>query len=267
MPVTVLSPHFDDAVLSCWHVLEGPGAVDVVDVCTASPAVGTPAPWWDRATGSADPVQRMAERRAEDVRALARAGRAAIHLGLLDDQYGGSGLTARDLADRLDAVLAPGTVVHAPAGLGAHPDHVLVRDAALELGRRGRPLVLYADIPHAIRRGWPGWVTVASDAVGAAVAADWADELDAAELRVERLIPRVRLLNADARARKLAALAEYGTQRAALDDLAFAALDDPRVLAFEVRWDVPASALGGPAEPGGELLVADAGGEPPHGRG
>lgn len=45
-------------------------------------------------------------------------------------------------------------------------------------------------------------------------------------------------LAAPARERKLRALAEYRTQRAAIDDLAFVPLDGPRALAFEVSWEV-----------------------------
>lgn len=69
----ILSPHLDDAVLSCWRVLEAHRSVRVVNVFTGSPPEGSPAPWWDRLTGATDPVRRMAERRAEDRRALALA--------------------------------------------------------------------------------------------------------------------------------------------------------------------------------------------------
>ena len=36
----VLSPHLDDAVLSCWHVLGREGDVRVVNVFTGSPEDG-----------------------------------------------------------------------------------------------------------------------------------------------------------------------------------------------------------------------------------
>ena len=63
MPLAILSPHLDDAVLSCWHVLEGPEQARVINVFTADPPPGTPPPWWDRLTGASDP--RRANARAD----------------------------------------------------------------------------------------------------------------------------------------------------------------------------------------------------------
>src|SRR3954468_1605952 len=48
---TILSPHLDDAVLSCWHVLTGPGEVAVVNVFAGVPPAGAPVGWWDRLSG------------------------------------------------------------------------------------------------------------------------------------------------------------------------------------------------------------------------
>ena len=66
MTVVVLSPHFDDAVLSCWHVLRAPGTVQVVNVFTGAPPEGSPPGWWDRLTGAPDPGERVRERAEED---------------------------------------------------------------------------------------------------------------------------------------------------------------------------------------------------------
>jgi LmbE family N-acetylglucosaminyl deacetylase len=265
-PVTtaVLSPHLDDAVLSCWHVLEGHDDVVVVNVFTGSPPAGTPVPAWDRLTGARDPVARMRERRAEDRRALGLVGRDAVGLGLLDAQYRHAEPSAQTLATMLAQRLRPGTILHAPAGLSGPPDHALVRDAALELARDGWPLVIYADLPHGITRGWPAWVTGTAEPGDRAVGTDWAAVLTTAGLDLQRLVPGVRPLDEHARARKLRALAEYRTQRVALDRLTFVPLADPRALAFEVAWRVPASALDAAHERGGEAGIAEGGGEPLH---
>ena len=90
-PAVILSPHLDDAVLSCWHVLCGPGEVTVINVFAGSPPPGSGASWWDRLTGATDSVARMAERRAEDRAAFAIAGRTATSLDFLDEQYEPSG--------------------------------------------------------------------------------------------------------------------------------------------------------------------------------
>ena len=265
-PAVVLSPHLDDAVLSCWHLLDGPGEVTVVNVFTGSPRAGTPTPPWDRATGARDPVSRMRERREEDRQALRVVGRRAVGLGLLDQQYRRSPVQPARLAELLDGHVPPGAVVHAPAGLSGHPDHVAVRAAAMQLARLGRPLVLYADLPHGTTRGWPAWVSGTPEADGLDVGAEWERVLDDAGLLVPRLVPRVRAVDERARERKLRALGEYRTQRPGLDAMSFVPLDDPRALAFEVAWQVPPSALRGADEARGQLGVADTVGQALHHR-
>jgi LmbE family N-acetylglucosaminyl deacetylase len=257
----VLSPHLDDAVLSCWHLLDAPAPAAVRNVFDGAPPPGTPVAWWDRLTGAADSAARMAERRREDRSALAVAGARALGLGLLDHQYRGAPPATAALAGRLAACVPAGAVLHAPAGLAGHPDHLVVRDAAFCLAAvAGHTLVLYADLPHAILRGWPSWVTGAADAPG--VGAAWGAALARAGLS-GRLAPRVHSLDAAARTRKLRAVDAYATQRAALDAIAFAPLADPRTLGWEVSWAVPGSALGGADQPGGQALVPRAGCEPP----
>ena len=49
-PVVILSPHLDDAVLSCWHVLSGPADVRVINLFAGLPALGAAPGWWDRRT-------------------------------------------------------------------------------------------------------------------------------------------------------------------------------------------------------------------------
>ena len=259
MRTAVLSPHLDDAVLSCWHLLEGPGELVVLNVFTASPPPGAPAAWWDHLTGAADSGERMRERRAEDREALALAGRHAVALDLLDDQYRDWAPAPADVAERIAATLAADTRLCAPAALDGQPDHVVVRDAALRLAGAGQALSLYADLPHAIARGWPGWVTGTPTGD---IDDSWSATLAASGLHVDELLARVRPLDARARARKLRAIEAYRTQRVALDRCAFVPLGDARALAWEVTWEVPPSALGGADETGSERLVADSLGEP-----
>jgi LmbE family N-acetylglucosaminyl deacetylase len=253
----ILSPHFDDAVLSRWQLLDSPADVTVVNVFTAEPPAGTPPPWWDRATGATDPVERMRERHREDVAALALVGRSSMQLGLLDHQYRRAQLSLREVVQRITLELAPQAVIHAPGAFDGHPDHVLVRDAALELARAGRPVVLYADLPHASARGWPAWLSGEPSALAREIAADWDRVLREAGLVVRELVCCVHSLDAPTRARKLQALALYESQRVALDRYAFAPMDDPRALAWEVSWEVSSSALRGIEELTGEPLVTD----------
>ena len=82
----ILSPHFDDAVLSCWHVLARAGEVLVVNVFAAEPAAGALG-WWDRHAGAADSARAVRTRIEEDRQPLALAGRTAVKLPFLDGQY------------------------------------------------------------------------------------------------------------------------------------------------------------------------------------
>jgi hypothetical protein len=258
MATVILSPHFDDAVLSCWQLLEAGGEVTVANVFTASPPSGRPSAWWDRLTGARDSITRMAERRAEDHAALELAGCEALSLGLLDDQYRTAEIGAGVVLGRLREVLAPGSTLYAPVAMDEHRDHVLVRDAALSLAWEGWPLVLYADLPHATGAGWPSWVTGEPKRPGSDPDAIWNRALDGAGLASEDLTACVRSLEPAARARKLAAVDCYRTQREALDRYSFAPLADPRALAWAVYWRVVPSALRGPHQPGRQGRVVDA---------
>lgn len=206
----VLSPHPDDAVLSCWHVLEEDD-VKVVTVFAGVPEQGATG-WWDRLTGAADSTVRARERIEEDTRALALAGTAPVTLDLLDAQYrtdNGTPAVAEAIADH---VLDSDTV-YAPLGVFLAPDHRLVRDAAFELRDDVR---VYADHPHAGIWGLPGWVT--GDGAGPLdVDAGWRGLMIESGLDPDALRPTVHALDDEVFERKLAAVRSYGTQVAALE--------------------------------------------------
>src|SRR5205085_7027158 len=115
---------------------------------------------WDRLTGATDSRTRMLERQREDRVALGRAERDATSLDFPETQYRDGPLESAALRDALETIVGGVARVWAPAGIGGHDDHIQVRDVALELARRGGPPVtLYADLPYAVRFGWPGWVS------------------------------------------------------------------------------------------------------------
>ncbi len=245
-PALVLSPHLDDAVLDCWSVLEddeAPG-VRIANVFAGAPREGAPAPLWDRITGAADPAARLHERLAEDQAALARAGRTALSLPLLDAQYRGGGRPLepadidRELAARLEGPVAR---VFAPAAIGGHPDHLLVRRYARALLRRGFLVTLYADLPYCLLHGWPGWVDGRDAGSFRDVDAFWQSFLaDVPELPPLRSA-RVARLDDERAAEKLAALRCYRTQLPALSYGARGLIEDPEIHRYEVFWDLAPS--------------------------
>jgi hypothetical protein len=237
MSTVILSPHLDDAVLSCWHVLTEPGDVMVVNVFAGVPA-GLRAPaWWDEYTGATDSGERVRERIKEDRRALVLAGREPTNFGFLDEQYREHAQPLEQLIEQIEQRLPPDADIYAPAALTNHTDHMLVRAAALQLRTAGADVSLYADLPHATVHGWPAWVAgTRIPATKDLAAAVWARVLATTGLAAVELTPRVHALDPEAHARKLAAVQMYRTQVKGLEEFADRPLTDREALGYEVAW-------------------------------
>jgi LmbE family N-acetylglucosaminyl deacetylase len=169
-----ISPHFDDAVLSCggliWEQTHTGIPVEIWTICAGTPPSGPLSPFsqalhdnWK--TGS--PEETVSLRRIEDQNACRRVGALAVHFPVPDCIYRRSktgsllyeqgvfgGLNPRDEAV-VDEVLTLLTsrinqydVLVCPLGIGSHVDHLIVRTA---LERLNRPLWYYADIPYFFR--------------------------------------------------------------------------------------------------------------------
>jgi GlcNAc-PI de-N-acetylase len=232
----ILSPHFDDAVLSCWDLLAGAGEVLVVNVFAGEPSAGTLG-WWDRLAGAADSAAAVRMRIGEDRQALALAGRTAVNLSFLDSQYRQDDQAPGEIVEALRGVLVAGARIYAPASLGDHHrDHTAVRAAALALHAEGANVVLYADLPHATVDGWPRWVLDGGSSTGADPASErWETQLQATGIPAERMMPAVHRLPTEDHAKKLDAVLTYSSQIAPLQE-AFGSLADSQLLGFEVDW-------------------------------
>lgn len=177
----ILSPHLDDAVLSCGGLIhqrvqrEGK-AVLVATFMTGDPPTTAVSPFaqalHDRWELSAAAV--FATRRQEDIRACALLGADHLHFPLLDAIYrthpqtGAYFVTSNetlfgpvDSADaanmisqlnRILAALPPATQILAPLGVGNHVDHQLVKQAAVAQYGWSR-LLFYEDYPYARKDG------------------------------------------------------------------------------------------------------------------
>jgi hypothetical protein len=239
----ILSPHFDDAVLSCWHVLASPGEVLVVTVFAGEPPAGVLG-WWDRLAGASDSAAAVRMRIEEDRQALALAGRTAVNLPFLDSQYRQADQAPGEIVEALRRVVVAGARIYAPASLGDHHnDHTAVRTAALALHAEGADLTLYADLPHATVDGWPRWVLNEGSSTGADPANErWATQLQDTGLPVERMVAAVHRLPEEDHACKLEAVLTYGSQIAPLQQVFGRSLEDPQLLGFEVNWRLPLAA-------------------------
>lgn len=237
MIAAVLSPHPDDAVLSCWRVLTGRGDVTVVNVFTGAPngSEESRSAWWDRLTSARSSARRMRDRLVEDAEALALAGRTATNLDFLDAQYRDGDQAVEAVAERLAAVLDRATLVYAPAALGAVVDHDIVTAAAVMLEGDGYEVAYYADIPHAIQFGWPTSITGGARDPGVDVNAYWQSKLERSLPRASTLVAEVHTLGEEAAGAKIEAIRTYRTQLAALIALN-PRLADPATLQYEALW-------------------------------
>ena len=158
----VLSPHLDDAALSCSLLLAANPGSYVTTVFAAGPSSVRPLTPWDRgAKYFAEGADVTGVRRGEDINATALVRATAIHLTYWDRQYrneryGYQGLPDEDLPGAIAAtlgsvrppVLAAAWVI--PLGLG-HPDHRLAAEAGLILAEReAADVFVYEELPYAM---------------------------------------------------------------------------------------------------------------------
>jgi LmbE family N-acetylglucosaminyl deacetylase len=153
----IVSPHLDDAVLSCGLVLAAHPHAVVCTVFSAPPATNMTT-GWDRSSGFANAFEAMNARKVEDIRALAHLAAHPLHLPFRDAQYDGSP-TAGMLTNALQRTIAEiePTALLVPLGL-FHSDHTLTADACLMLMPRIPQEVAvhaYEDVPY---RNMPGVV-------------------------------------------------------------------------------------------------------------
>lgn len=176
MNVTCLSPHLDDAALSCGGLLAQAHAhvhgrpAHVITLCTA------PSPPPEQLTPFAralhllwgDPPDPMALRREEDERAMAVLGCTYEHWGYLDAIYRHP---AYDSEERLFGAPAEETALEEelyarcaalpeglflfPLAVGHHVDHQLLFRVGRTLAAAGRPVAFYEDLPYTAWEGGP----------------------------------------------------------------------------------------------------------------
>jgi len=238
-PMLLLSPHWDDAVLSCWALLTAPHALEVVNVFGGVPARGR-LTRWDRVTGASESAQRARQRIAEDCEALGMAGRRAVNLPLLDAEYREPEpeYSLRRLDRTLAQAVGPVSRVIAPAALGSNQDHRLLRRYARSLFLGGMPVSLFADLPYCITHGWPFWVDGSEPEPNRDVDAFWRSLIwDLPEIGDLRS-GRVRRLDTETAAAKLEAMRAYRTQLPSLDGGPIRLLSNPAIHGFEVTWDL-----------------------------
>ena len=158
----VLSPHLDDAALSCSLLLAANPGSWVITAFAAGPSSVRPLTPWDRGSRYfPEGADVTGVRRGEDISATALVRATSVHLSYWDRQYRNErygyqgpaddelpGAIAASLALLRPPALAAAWVI--PLGLG-HPDHRLAAEAGLILAERETADVfVYEELPYAV---------------------------------------------------------------------------------------------------------------------
>jgi LmbE family N-acetylglucosaminyl deacetylase len=173
--VGIVSPHLDDAALSCGQLLRAHPRSQVVTVFSAGPAKVDPLPEWDALCGVFAPGDDvMAVRRKEDDDALALVSAEPHRLGFWEIQYRRPPLTRaarvlrrlrpnrEDQAALLTSIVAEVLAVVDDSGLRrwfvplglVHPDHAATAAACLRVAA-ARPALewfVYEELPYGVER-------------------------------------------------------------------------------------------------------------------
>jgi LmbE family N-acetylglucosaminyl deacetylase len=226
MPGTlVISPHYDDAVLSCGHWLGmNPGAI-VSTACSGFAGPGVGAGPWDEASGFVTADQATSARQAEDVAALrVLIASQGPRLGFLDNENRRRGETLAGLEQAIGSLLdhIQPDLCLIPLGV-AHPDHIATGVAAHRAvaSRPSVEAIVYADLPYR-------FVADTQTAYNEVLDRRVSEEGFRLIADVERLDP-----STDALGLKRTAVARYGSQAWRLDP---EALERSFELDAEIFW-------------------------------
>lgn len=154
IPLLVVSPHLDDAVLSAGQVLAGRPDCLVATLFTGTPPRTRQLTSYDKNCGFRNAREAMTARRREDRAAMHVLAARSVHLGLLDHQYRGDVLPEEERAAGWLAVQADETGAEewlGPLGL-AHPDHEAAARICADFAHRrpGMKGWLYEDLPSRV---------------------------------------------------------------------------------------------------------------------
>jgi LmbE family N-acetylglucosaminyl deacetylase len=190
----VVSPHLDDAALSCAALLARTEPVDILTIFTGSPDPPRQG-FWDYRCGFTSSAESVPARRAEEQAAFAGTPHRLSFLELLEGQYTDWQRIEDEVEALGEAIQAwatdvTGGAVALPAGagrhvggmrarlarvldsrpaIGRHPDHLFVRDVTLGVLSKLPNVVpiLYEEMPYV----WSG--SGAGEARRAAAAGGW----------------------------------------------------------------------------------------------
>ncbi len=149
--VLLISPHFDDAVLSAGQFMADRPDCDVVTVYAGLPLTPDNVKTdYDKKCGFDNARNANGARIRENDNALALLEAVPLNLDFPDSQYENkyaNHVSVEDIRENLQIIVdtEPYEFIMAPLGLG-HPDHIKVTEAVVQL-KTHKPIYLWEDLP------------------------------------------------------------------------------------------------------------------------
>lgn len=152
IPLLIVSPHLDDAVLGCGQLMAGRPDTVALTVFAGRPPQARELTTYDANCGFTSAHHAWTGRREEDAQALDRLNARQVLLPFVDGQYGTDRPDPLEVADAIARVaqeVQPEAVLF-PVGLG-HPDHKLVAEAGRHmLVHTSWPVAIYEELPYRV---------------------------------------------------------------------------------------------------------------------
>lgn len=154
-PLGIISPHLDDAVLSCAQAIRAhPGSV-IVTVFAGRPQDDRLSRWDSESCGFKPGDKPVLTRRAEDQAACADLGASPVHLPFLDREYwepAEDDAICKVLVEEIDRLGLRTWLI--PLGI-THPDHQQAHRVSVMAMKQlpDRCWVIYEELPYRLQYG------------------------------------------------------------------------------------------------------------------
>ncbi len=157
----ILSPHFDDAILSLGGFLAaGPYRFEAVTIFGGKPAKPM-VTYWDQLSGFKNSTEAVTKRIKENARAIETSGAVIKNYDYLDSQYrqgqnqGLETAIIKTIKSLIPDSATERVSIYGPATFGpkiTHPDHQLLHDAFLKVAKENKQsnlhFFIYEDFPY-----------------------------------------------------------------------------------------------------------------------
>lgn len=226
MSKIILSPHFDDAILSAWTAIS-PEDTCIITICGGVPDKNIKVSSSDKKCGFKTAYEAAIERKNEDREVCSILNISYHHMDEFDYPYNNKKDEER-IEEGLRGYINNGDEVYAPIGIGNHPDHIMTRNVIISLYQKIQfNLYLYADYPYAAEE------KALSDDY------DWNKAiLSAAAQGIKMYEVKTRFIAQDDLLEKIEVLKQYKSQIDILRGHYSKLLDCPGILEKESIWRV-----------------------------